>query len=123
VPIRPPIDEMRMIEPPPRAFMPGTTIVASQWFDRTFVAMTLSKASSGSAAIGPAHGFTAALATRTSTGPSSAVARSTRACSWSLWPMWHGTARAAPLWTWLMSSATAMQASGVRLDTTTRAPC
>ena len=112
-----------MIEPPPRARIGGTTIWASQWLDNTFDAKTLSKAESGRSAIGPAHGLTAAFAIKTSTAPSSEIVRSTRACSWSLWPMWHGMGSAAPGRSRLMSSAAASHASGVRLDTTTRAPC
>src|ERR1700735_5840453 len=85
--------------------------------------MILSSASSGRSLDGPKYGLTAALQTRTSILPQWALVASTSACNAGLLEMLQGRASAWPGCLALMAAATASQASALRLDTTTLAPC
>ena len=121
-PRSPPIEEMMMNEPPPRAARCGHTMFASQKLLRTLAPITRSYTSSDAPAAGPRYGFTAALLTKMSMPPHSAMVWSTRLCRSSLRAMWHGITAASPPLA-RIDAATASHASALRLDTTTLAPC
>src|SRR5580700_679208 len=120
-PLRPPIDDTRMTDPPPRRAIAGMVIWQSQWLLRTLLPMILSNALSGISWLGPKCGLTAALQTRMSTGPRVLFVSSTSRVSSSFWPMLHGMTTASPPRA-AIPARTSSQASGLRLETTTLAP-
>jgi hypothetical protein len=72
-PRSPPIDDTIMNAPPPRSARCGHTMFASQKLLRTLAPITRSYTSSDAPAAGPRYGFTAALLTKISIPPHSAM--------------------------------------------------
>ena len=72
----------------------------------------------------PKNGLTAALQTSASIRPNAFIVALTSFSNSSLWEMLQGMATAVPSpWAALISAATLSQASALRLETTTLAPC
>ncbi len=109
------------MRPQPASSIPGRTDALSTIGPRTLIASAAVTAAGSRSGVGPSGQTTAALFTRSSTGPSSATARASAAWACVVLPTSAGTASAVRPRSWI-SAATASSWSPLRAIRATLAP-